>query len=135
MAIQNPIVVAVLRSPLHRLLSRSVAVVRYRGRRSGREITTPTQYVRQGDDVIILVGRPDTKTWWRNFRGGHDLDVLLGREWIPMRGRAIVGVDSPDEISPLLETYVARFPSAQRIVADGPSSAVVVLCDPRQGSG
>jgi len=131
-AIQNPVVVALLRSPLHRVMSRSVDVIRYRGRRSGREFMTPTQYVRDGDDVVILVGRPDSKTWWRNFRGGHDLDVLLDRRWVPMRGQVIVGAESPETIAPLLDAYLERFPSARRSLTGGARSAVVVLCSPRQ---
>ena len=134
MAIQNPIVIALLRSPLHRLLSNSVDVIRYRGRRTGREYTTPTQYARRGDDVIILVGRPDTTTWWRNFRDGHDLDVLLDRQWVPMRGRVILGAESPDEITPLLETYFERFPRARRSLTDGPRAAGHVV-HPRRPAG
>jgi hypothetical protein len=131
MALQNPLVVALLRSPLHRMLSGSVDVIRYHGRRSGREFTTPTQYARYGDGVVILVGRPDTKTWWRNFRDGHDLDVLLDRTWVPMSGQAIIGADSPEEIATPLEAYLERFRSARRSLADGARSAVLVVCTPR----
>ena len=132
MAIQNRIVTVLLRSPFHRMLSRSVDVIRYRGRRTGREFVTPTQYVRHGDDVVILVGRPESKTWWRNFRDGHDLDVLLDRQWVPMRGQVITGAESPEEIAPLVNAYLERFPSARRSLTSGVSSAVVVLASPRQ---
>lgn len=45
---------------------------------------TPAQYERLDDDVVILVGRPGSRNWWRNLRGGHDRDahdaaVLLDR--------------------------------------------------------
>jgi hypothetical protein len=129
--IQNRFVIALLRSPLHRALSRSVDVIRFRGRRTGREVVTPTQYVRHGDDVVILVGRPGSKTWWRNFRNGHDLDVLLNRRWVPMRGQVIVGDELPDAIVPLLDAYLERFPSSRRSLTDGARSAVIVLCSPR----
>lgn len=75
--VANAVVATVLRSPVHQLLSRSLDLIRYRGRRSGAELTTPTQYARSGNDIVILVGRPETKTWWRNFRTDHDVDVLV----------------------------------------------------------
>ena len=126
----------VLRSPLHGLMSGSTDVIRYTGPRTGRRITTPTQYVRSDGDVIILVGRPETKTWWRSFRTDRDLDVLLRRQWTPMRARAVVGTDEPDTIAPLLEAYLKRFPKAARALKGQTDdararSAVVVWCRPR----
>ena len=108
MKIANVVVAGVLRSPLHRTLSGSVDLVRYPGRRSGREILTPTQYAPLGEDVVILVGRPETKTWWRNFLLDRDIDLLIGGRWTPMTAWAIVGVDTPDAAAPLLDAYLAR---------------------------
>lgn len=135
MRIGNSVVSWLLRSPLHRLLSGSTDLVCYTGRRSGRQIVTPTQYARSGDDVIVLVGRPESKTWWRNFSTDGDIDVLLQRRWVPMTARAVVGADAPDTITPLLEAYVERFPRAGRVLGDdtglGARRAVVVWCRPR----
>jgi hypothetical protein len=126
----------VLRSPLHALLSRSVALVRYSGTRSGRVVSTPVQYERRGNDILVLAGRPETKTWWRNFRTDRDLDVLLRGRWLPMRARAVVGADDPDATAPLLAAYLERFPRAARALGDGTPAqqaarAVVVWCRPR----
>jgi hypothetical protein len=136
MGIANGIVRAVLASPMHRALSGSTDVVRYRGRRSGQTFETPTQYARCGEDLVILVGKPYTKSWWRNFRSDHDLEVLVAGEWLPMVGRAVVGAEDPDAVAPLLEAYLARFPKADRLFdgATGPErnrQAVVVHCRPR----
>ncbi len=132
----NAVVAALLRSPLHRILSGSTAVVRYTGPRSGRQIETPVQYARHGDGLVILVGRHDTKRWWRSFREERDLDVLVQRAWLPMRGRAVVGEDEPEVLAPLLDAYLARFPKAARAVpGDTPEAraraAVVVRCRTR----
>lgn len=62
MSFANACVSTLLRSPFHRLLSWSTDLLRYRGRRTGRQITMPTQYAECGSDVVILHGRPDTKT-------------------------------------------------------------------------
>jgi hypothetical protein len=51
MGITDVVVAAVLRSPVHPLLSGSTDRIRYRARQSGKEVTTPTQYARRGDEV------------------------------------------------------------------------------------
>jgi F420H(2)-dependent quinone reductase len=138
MTIANSIVGAVLRSPLHRVLSGSTDLVRYTGRLSGREITTPTQYARRGDDVVILVGRPRRKVWWRNFREDRPIELLLRRRWEPMTARAVLGADEPDVAAPLLESYLERFPRAARALGGGTDeerirAAVLVWCRPADG--
>ena len=46
----NPFVKAVLRSPVHRLLSGSLVLLTYTGRRSGRRYTLPVMYAEQGSE-------------------------------------------------------------------------------------
>ncbi len=84
---QNPVVRALLRSPAHRLLSGRVLLITYDGRRSGRTFTLPVQYVRDGADVVITVGWPEHKSWWRNFEG-DGADVVLRIAGADVRGRA-----------------------------------------------
>ena len=136
MGVGNSAVRAVLGSPAHRLMSGSTDVVRYRGRRTGAEFSTPTQYARHGDDLIILVGKPETKRWWRNFREDRDLDVLVQGRWLAMTGRAVIGADEPDVVAPLLDTYLERFPKVARTLGGRTreaqvQQAVVVWCQPR----
>jgi deazaflavin-dependent oxidoreductase (nitroreductase family) len=135
MTFGNKLVAALLRSPLHPLLSGSTDLIRYTGRRSGQQFTTPTQYARDGADVIILVARPQAKTWWRNFKDGGDLKILLQGHWVPMTARAIVGTDEQETLRRLLNTYLLRFPKATRALgseADGAptGAAVIVRCQP-----
>lgn len=63
----NPVVRLILRSPLHRLLSRRTALISVTGRSSGREFTFPVGYEQRGDGVRIMVGWPEHKRWWRNL--------------------------------------------------------------------
>jgi deazaflavin-dependent oxidoreductase (nitroreductase family) len=75
----NPIVAGVLRSPLHGVMSNSVMLLSYRGRRSGRTFTTPISYVRDGEDLLAVASRDHA--WWKNLRGGASVRVRLrGRE-------------------------------------------------------
>lgn len=61
-----------------RFVGRSMTVVTYTGRRSGRSFTIPVAYRREGDEVTIRVELPDRKNWWRNFTGeGGPLSLRL----------------------------------------------------------
>jgi len=121
---------------MRRVLSGSTDVIRYTGRRSGRRVTTPTQYARYGDGIVILVGRPDTKKWWRNFRGSaRGIELLLDGRWVSMTARAIVGADEPEAARPLLDAYLTRVPRAIGSLGDGTADqqvrrAVLVHCRP-----
>jgi F420H(2)-dependent quinone reductase len=73
----NPLVRLVLSSPLHPLLSRSLALITVTGLKTGRTYTFPVGYKQEGDRVTIGVGWPERKRWWRNLRGGAPVRVRL----------------------------------------------------------
>ncbi|OBH53553.1 hypothetical protein A5686_09000 [Mycobacterium sp. E2479] len=50
-----------------RLIKRNITMLTYQGRRSGRTYSIPVAYRRAGGDIVISVGMPEAKTWWRNF--------------------------------------------------------------------
>ncbi len=93
-AVAHPVLLAVLRSPVGRLLG-GLCELRFVGRVSGRDIALPVQCVRVGTRLVVLVGRADGKRWWRNFRGGHDVQVRLGGVVHRGRGR-VVDAGDPD---------------------------------------
>jgi hypothetical protein len=73
----NPLMRALLRSPLHRLVSAHLLLLTFTGRKSGRQFTTPVGYTRDGDDLLLTTESP----WWRNLLGGAEVTVrLLGRQ-------------------------------------------------------
>ena len=76
----NQVVKALLRSPLHPLVSGQLALVTVTGRRSGREYTFPVGYKRDGNVVTIPVMWPERKVWWRNLRGGAPVRLRLRGE-------------------------------------------------------
>jgi hypothetical protein len=55
---------------LGNVVRRNLVVISYVGRRSGKTFTTPVSYRRIGDEIVIRVGLPDAKNWWRNFLDG-----------------------------------------------------------------
>lgn len=88
----NQIIRLVLRSPLHPLLSRQLALITVTGRRSGRQFTFPVGYQGKGNQVRINVGWPDQKLWWRNLRG-DGAPVRLRVHGVERAGHAVASGD------------------------------------------
>ena len=135
MALANTVVATILQSPAHRILSGTTVLVRYVGQRSGSEYTTPVQYADAHFGLVVLVGEPETKTWWRNFTEMGQLQVLLAGTWVPMTAHALRGADDPDAVTPLLRSYAVRFPKAAKsldgnTLQERASNAVVVWLRP-----
>ncbi|MEZ4331977.1 MAG: nitroreductase/quinone reductase family protein [Myxococcota bacterium] len=82
---------ALLRSPLHRIASGNLCLLRYRGRRSGRRYATPLSYVREGERLWLLSSR-DTR-WWTSFTPGPGVpapvEVLVAGTVLRGRARTI----------------------------------------------
>jgi hypothetical protein len=77
----NQLIRMVLLSPVHRVLSRKLALITVTGRRTGRQHTFPVGYKRDGERVTILVGLPERKVWWRNLRDSAPVRLrLAGQE-------------------------------------------------------
>ncbi len=85
----NRVVVDLLLSPAHVLLSRGVVLLRYRGPRTGRTITLPVQYAEAGDDLIVYVARAETKTWWRSFSWPQPARMALRGQRLIARARVL----------------------------------------------
>ena len=73
-----------LRSPLHGLVSRSLMLITFTGRVTGRTYTTPVRYIRVGTTIRWFTNR-DAK-WWPNLK--HDPTVVLR-----LAGRDVIKAD------------------------------------------
>lgn len=82
----NPIMKAILRSPIHGLLSHAMMVLAFKGRKSGKTISTPVGYTRNGNLLIVFT----FGSWWVNLQNNAEVTMRLqGRD---VKGRAnIVG--------------------------------------------
>ena len=76
--IGNTFVGAILRSPLHGLLSKNMMLITFTGRVSGKRYTTPVNYLLIGDMLYVVSLR--NRTWWRNLRGGGPVTLRLNGE-------------------------------------------------------
>jgi hypothetical protein len=81
-----------LRSPFHGLISGSILLITYNGRRSGKQYSAPLNYVRDGN--ILWVTSVRTRKWWRNFKGEWPIRVLLQGKEIQGKGVAITEQDA-----------------------------------------
>ncbi len=110
----NAIVLAVLRSRAHRLLSASAIELRYRGRRSGRQYVLPVQYASAGDHLVVWPQHWQHSTWWRNFRTPLPVTVrLTGRLH---EGTARVVTPEDPQWRTARQAYAARWPRMARRV-------------------
>jgi deazaflavin-dependent oxidoreductase (nitroreductase family) len=117
----NPWVRGLLRSPLHPVVSQSLLLLEYRGKTSGRLHRLPVQYVEHEDEIVVVVGSPDRKRWWRNLRPEAPVRILRRGQWLSAHAYVLEG--DVDAIAPRLERYLKQFPRAARyqgLAADEP---------------
>lgn len=107
----NPILSALLRSPLHALAGSGTALISVSGRRSGRTYATPVNVLADGNRLTIVSLRE--RTWWRNLRQGAEVGLRLGGQ--DFRGRAAV-VEDETSVAAALAEVVRRLPAYARFL-------------------
>ncbi|MGY1680659.1 nitroreductase/quinone reductase family protein [Geodermatophilus sp. SYSU D01176] len=108
----NAVVLAVLRSRAHRLLSGSAIELRYTGRRTGRQYVLPVQYAGAGDHLVVRPQHWQHSTWWRNFRTPRPVTVRVAGRLREGTAR-VVDPDGPEWRS-ARQTYATRWPRSAR---------------------
>jgi deazaflavin-dependent oxidoreductase (nitroreductase family) len=105
----NPIMLFLLNSPLHGMLSGNMMALTCTGRKSGKAITLPVGYLRLDGRLATLSSRE--RTWWRNLRGGAPVTLhLQGQEVI---GQAEV-VEDEAAVAEALRAYLQQAPAMAR---------------------
>jgi hypothetical protein len=123
----NPVVRGLLRSPAHRMLSGSMLLLAYTGRRSGVRRELPAMYAVLGDRFVVVAGQPDTKTWWHNFAGGaRPVTVTVAGRRAGCRGRLLEARTAEHESA--VDAYRQRYPR----VPVGDATPVLVLTPDHQ---
>jgi deazaflavin-dependent oxidoreductase (nitroreductase family) len=105
-AIINPVMRFLLRSPVHGLLSNSLMLITFTGRKSGKQFTTPVRYIQTDNRVRCFTAAENQ--WWRNLRSGGRVSLLIKRQSGEYQAQAIF--DNPAEIKEQLMSYLALFP-------------------------
>ncbi len=74
----------ILRSPMHGMVSNSVLLITFTGRKSGKTYSTPVSYSQHDDQVTVFTHA----TWWKNLRSGTPVTLRI-------RGRDLQGLPEP----------------------------------------
>lgn len=117
----NPVARGILGSRAHRLLSGSLIVLEYEGRKSGRTFAIPLRYAEVADSrLVALAVEPGRKQWWRSFVEPRPAVVLHRGQRHGVLG-TLAGGTARDEAR---DAYAARYPNSAQLIDD---AALVVF--------
>jgi deazaflavin-dependent oxidoreductase (nitroreductase family) len=95
----------ILRSPAHGMVSKTVLLITFTGRKSGKNFTTPVDYSQDGDQVTIFTHA----NWWKNLRGGAPVTLRIrGRD---LQGVAEAEAEDEDAVAAGLAAHLRKVPS------------------------
>src|SRR5688500_17220547 len=79
----NPLIKAILRSPMHGLVSKSLLVLTFQGRQTGKVYSMPVGYHRIGDELVVFTNTH--RPWYHNFEDGANAMLRLRGRDVPAR--------------------------------------------------
>ena len=106
----NPIMVWMLYSSLHGMLSGNMMVLNYNGRKSGKAYRLPISYKKIDD--TLLTGSYKRRTWWRNLSGG--VPVIVRLQGKDINGQAAV-VEDEQGVMNGITAYIGGDPRTARM--------------------
>ena len=71
----NFVVRTLLKSPLHFLMSNSVLLIEYTGRKSGKTYSTPVRYICAGSRIRCFTS--EEVQWWRNVKASPSVSLRV----------------------------------------------------------
>jgi len=107
-----------------------VGLLVYRGRKSGRSLTTPLLYLKDGERILIVAskgGMADHPLWYKNLVAVPDCEFEIGTERRPYRART----GSADEKKAYWPKLVAMYPDYDSYQARTDRDIPVVVLEPR----
>jgi deazaflavin-dependent oxidoreductase (nitroreductase family) len=98
----------VLRSPVHGMVSKSILLITFTGRKSGKTFTTPVSYSQHDDQVYVFTHA----TWWENLHDGTPVTLRIrGRE---LQGLSESIAEDKQAIAAGLMAHLRQVPSDAR---------------------
>jgi deazaflavin-dependent oxidoreductase (nitroreductase family) len=98
----------ILRSPVHGMVSKSILLITFTGRKSGKRYTTPVSYSQNDGQVTIFTHAG----WWKNLHNGAPVTLRI-------RGQELQGLPEPvsqdkQAIAEGLAAHLRKVPSDAR---------------------
>tara|TARA_B110000014_G_scaffold128586_1_gene88653 strand:+ start:2409 stop:2840 length:432 start_codon:yes stop_codon:yes gene_type:complete len=87
----NPIVIALLNSPLHFIFSNKIMVITFFGRRSGKEYRTPVSYMKNEKEIICVTSIENV--WWKNFQTESRVFLQIRGNSLQAKALSIINYD------------------------------------------
>lgn len=106
----NSLVMTSLRIPgVRSVLGKSFMILTVTGAKTGKRYTTPVQYVRDGDRLIVLSQR--TRRWWRNLTTRPEVEMVLKGDTVTGKAHIAEGDDAGAAIATTLrlDNRTAKF--------------------------
>lgn len=105
----NRVMRPLLRSPLHRLVSKNLMLLTFKGRKTGKQYTLPLSYVQAGNTLWLGTQTP----WYKNLRGGMPVSVRV-------RGKEVAGtanvIDDEEGMREGYRNILTLYPGYSRFV-------------------
>jgi deazaflavin-dependent oxidoreductase (nitroreductase family) len=105
----NDFMAWVLRSPFHGMLSNGMMLITVTGRATGKKYTFPVGYYCEGNSLWVITSRD--RTWWKNLRGGADVELLLKRKFVTARAEPELDAQAVEARMP---EYIRHVPQAAK---------------------
>ena len=106
-AVLNPVMRILLKSRFHRLASRDITILSYRGRKTNRWYETPLSYVYREQNILLLSSY--NTRWWQNFTDEpYPVELLVKRKTI--RGMATLYSGQSEFLSSNVAFFLKQLP-------------------------
>ena len=96
----NRVMTILLKSPIHGVVSKSIMLITFTGRKSGRVYTTPISYAQQNGQVVAFTNAK----WSRNLQGGAPVSLHIMRK--ELNGTADVIAEDKEVVAGALREFL-----------------------------
>jgi F420H(2)-dependent quinone reductase len=103
----NPMMRMLLRSPLHGLMSKSLMLISFKGRNSGKIYTTPVRYIQVENKIQCFTAM--SNQWWRNIDPHADVVLRIAGRDYACKAEAIK--DDPERVRSAVLYLLQHFPA------------------------
>lgn len=95
-----------MNSPLHWIFSSRLVLLKFKGRKSGKEFVTPVGYSKFDDIFLISLTETHNRQWWRNYLELWPMELQYKGKW--RSGKAVWIKPGSDEYKQLFEQIFNR---------------------------